>query len=62
MAAAAVAVEAMPVIGGLVTVERDADGDSELGEDLAEGLIQPDAIGLQLKVEPDDRIKDLRGK
>ena len=51
VAAAPVRVPAMPVVGGPVTVEGDADFDVMLSEKLAELLAQQDAVGVDPQVQ-----------
>ncbi|MGX1368887.1 hypothetical protein RKD19_004246 [Streptomyces canus] len=54
VAAAAVAIAAMQIVGGAVAVEGDTDLDVVLGEQFAELLVEGDTVGVDAQIEGAD--------
>lgn len=57
MAAASVGVAAVPVVGGPVSVEGDADLDAELVEEVEIARAELDSVGVDTEVELRDALE-----
>jgi hypothetical protein len=56
VAAAPVSKVPVQVIRGAIAIQRHADQHAIVGEQRAEGLVQPDAVGMDPQVEPRYRV------